>query len=180
MLAAASLALHTWVLHGRQGKTRSTCGTYAVYENRAAASGRKIALKFIIIRAVHGSKRAIAWNPGGPGASSTAFAGPIADGGVSGNCNAARPVRYPARQQPGTGGSAPQQCDFRLPIGLRFYFRQLWPTSSLRAVARVSRARSDLSLYTTSVAADDLNDLRGALGYPKLVSTEARMERVST
>ena len=170
MLAAVSLALHTWSCTAGKAKLPATCGTYTVYENRAAASGRKIALKFIIIKAAHDSKRAIAWNPGGPGASSTAFAGPIADGGVSGELRTLRD-RYDILlvDNRGTGGSAPQQCDFSPADRPALYFRQIFPDELVKSCrSRLARG-ADLSLYATPIAADDLNDLRRALGYPKLV-----------
>jgi pimeloyl-ACP methyl ester carboxylesterase len=170
MLAAASLALHTWSCTAGKAKLPATCGTYTVYEDRAATSGRTIALKFIVIKAEHSSNRAIAWNPGGPGASSTAFADTIADGGVAGELRTLRD-RYDILlvDNRGTGGSGPQQCDFAPRDRPALYFSQIWPDELVKAChARVARD-ANLSLYTTSIAADDLNELRAALGYPKLV-----------
>jgi pimeloyl-ACP methyl ester carboxylesterase len=167
---AESGRLHTWPCTVGKAKLPSTCGTYAVYEDRAAGSGRTIELKFIVIKGERGSNRAIAWNPGGPGASSTAAAGDIADGDYSKELRTLRD-RYDILlvDNRGTGGSAPQQCDFA-PIGRsELYFMQLWP-DELVARCRAMLARdANLSLYTTSIAADDLDDLRAALGYQKLV-----------
>jgi hypothetical protein len=60
-------------------KTVATCGTLTVFEDRARNSGRLISIHFMVIKAKHPSNRAIAFNPGGPGASAieeaTAFAG---------------------------------------------------------------------------------------------------------
>lgn len=170
MLAAASLALHTWSCTAGKARLAATCGTYSVYENRAAASGRKISLKFIVIKAAHDSKRAIAWNPGGPGASSTAFADSIADGGVSGELLTLRD-RYDILlvDNRGTGGSAPQQCDLSPADRPALYFRQIFPDELVKSCRSRLAREADLSLYTTSIAANDLNDLRSALGYPKLV-----------
>ncbi|HEX3670831.1 MAG TPA: alpha/beta hydrolase [Candidatus Cybelea sp.] len=171
MLAAVlSAGLQTWACTAGKAKAPSTCGTYTVYEDRAAATGRTIALKFIVIHAAHRSNRAIVWNPGGPGASATVAADGIADGDFSRELTALRD-RYDILlvDNRGTGGSALQQCDFAPADRPQLYFAQLWPDDLVtRCRARLTQ-HADLSLYTTSIAADDLNQLRGALGYPKLV-----------
>ena len=162
--------LHTWPCTTGRAKLPSTCGTYAVYEDRAVHSGRTIELKFLVIKAKRGSNRAIAWNPGGPGASSTAAAADIADGNESRELAALRD-RYDILlvDNRGTGGSAPQQCDFAPADRPELYFLQLWPDELVRNCrARLAR-NANLSLYATSIAVDDLDDLRAALGYPRLV-----------
>lgn len=65
-----------------EGKTKvpALCGTFEVYENRATHSGRTIELGFVLLLARHRSGRMIYFNPGGPGAPATEYAGGIADG----------------------------------------------------------------------------------------------------
>ncbi|MGA8576713.1 MAG: alpha/beta fold hydrolase [Candidatus Cybelea sp.] len=171
MLAAAlSAGLHTWTCTAGKTKAPSTCGTYAVYENRTAGTGRTIDLKFIVIHAAHRSNRAIAWNPGGPGASATADAGVIADGAAAGELKTLRD-RYDILlvDNRGTGGSAIQQCDLSPAGRPSLYFQQIWPDELLSQCRQRLVRGANLSLYTTSVAADDLDSLRAALDYPKLV-----------
>jgi pimeloyl-ACP methyl ester carboxylesterase len=151
-------------------KLAAICGTYVVFEDRAAGTGRTIALKFVIIKASHRSNRAIAFNPGGPGGSSTEFAGDLADGNFLTAISALRD-QYDILlvDNRGTGGSAPQQCDFTPAARPQLYFSRLWPDDLVRQCrAKVARY-ANLDLYITPIAVDDLNDLRGALGYPKLV-----------
>ncbi len=170
LIAALSGHLHTWPCTAGQARVPSTCGTYTVYENRAARSGRTIELRFILIKAEHPSNRVIAWNPGGPGASSTAAADAIADGGFPRELTALRD-RYDVLllDNRGTGKSAPQLCDFTPADRPELYFMRLWPDALVRSCrARLART-ANLSVYTTSIAADDLDDLRAALGYPQLV-----------
>jgi pimeloyl-ACP methyl ester carboxylesterase len=69
----------------------------------------------------------------------------------------------------GTGGSAQQQCDFAPADRPALYFLQIWPDRLVRECRSRLAGQANLNLYTTSVAADDLNDLRAVLGYPKLV-----------
>lgn len=154
----------------RIGQTRAAavCGTFTVYENRAAHSGRTIALRFIDIKAKHPSHRAIVFNPGGPGGSSTDSAGDFAD--LTTGVGALRD-RYDVLlvDNRGTGGSAPQQCDFAPPAHPELYFRRLWPDSLVTSCRNRLARHANLSLYTSSIAADDLDDVRAALGFPKLV-----------
>lgn len=171
MLAAVfSAGIHTWPCTVGKTKAASTCGTYTVYEDRAARNGRTIPLKFVLIHATHRANRAIAWNPGGPGASSTAAAGPIADGDFARELRTLRD-RYDILlvDNRGTGGSAEQQCDLAPADRPSLYFQQIWPDGLLRECRQRLAQNANLSLYTSSIAADDLDELRAALGYPKLV-----------
>lgn len=153
-----------------KAKLAAVCGTYTVYENRAAASGRTIALKFVVIKAARAAVGAIAWNPGGPGASATVDAPYIADGETATELRMLHD-RYDILllDNRGTGGSAPQGCDLAPASMPQVYFRQIWPDSLLRQCRTRLARNADLSLYTTALAADDLDDLRAALGYDKLV-----------
>lgn len=172
MLALALLAgqLNAAACTVGKAKLGAICGTYTVYEDRAARSGRIIALKFIVIKARHPSGRAVAYNPGGPGASSTVTAGAIADG-LFFNYFQTLHDRYDILlvDNRGTGESAPLSCNFAPAERPQLYFHQLWPDSLVRECRAELATRANLSLYSTSLAADDLNDLRAALGYPRLV-----------
>lgn len=162
--------LRTWSCAAGSAKVPSVCGTYTVFEDRAAGTGRTIDLKFTVIKAQHPSNLAVAWNPGGPGASSMAFAAAIADGKFARELSMLRD-RYDILllDNRGTGESAPLRCNFAPADRPEFYFLQLWPDALVRSCRRRLARAANLSLYTTSVAADDLNEVRAALGYPKLV-----------
>ena len=155
----------------RIGETHAaaTCGTLTVFEDRAANAGRTIDIHFIDIQAKHPQHRAIAFNPGGPGASATALAPGFAD--ATSGATATLRDRYDILlvDNRGTGDSAPQQCDLNPAGRPETYYRQLWPDDLVRSCRDRLAARANLSLYTTSIAADDLDDVRSALGYAKLV-----------
>lgn len=165
-----SLGVHLAACTEGKAKVPARCGTFVVYEDRAAASGRTIALRLVVLRATHPSGSAIVWNPGGPGASAVDFAPIIADGIIAKELALLRD-RYDVvlLDNRGIGGPNAQQCDLTPSAHPDTYFRRLWPDDVLAACrARLAR-NANLSLYTTSLAADDLDDLRTALGYPKLV-----------
>jgi pimeloyl-ACP methyl ester carboxylesterase len=136
-----------------------------VYEDRAAGAGRSIPIRFIVIKAKRASHQALAINPGGPGGSSVETAPVFTDGSLAMLRDRHDILLVDNR---GTGKSAAQQCDFAPPAQRALYFMQLWPDTLVKACRDRLAANADLSLYSTAVAADDLDDVRAALGYPKL------------
>jgi pimeloyl-ACP methyl ester carboxylesterase len=155
----------------RIGQTRAAaiCGTLTVFEDRAARTGRTIGIHFIVIEAKHRSHRAIAFNPGGPGASATAAAADFADATTGAIATLRERYDILLVDNRGTGKSAPQDCDLAPAAAPELYFRQVWPDTIVRACRDRLAPKANLSLYFTSAAADDLDDVRAALGYPKLV-----------
>src|SRR5262245_46784156 len=67
---------------GDGGEAEALCGTYQVWENRAAKSGRKIGLKIVVLPAqtLHPKPDPIFFLAGGPGQAATTVAG-----GAAGN-----------------------------------------------------------------------------------------------
>ncbi|MDQ6944491.1 MAG: hypothetical protein M3169_18490 [Candidatus Eremiobacteraeota bacterium] len=117
-----------------QKKTPARCGTFDVFEDRAAQSGRTIPLKLVVVPAKTPSGVAMFWNPGGPGASAIEQAAPIMDGLF------AKPFKELNDTYDlvfvdvrGTGGSAPLTCDLYPPAQPASWFAQLWPDAALRA-----------------------------------------------
>jgi pimeloyl-ACP methyl ester carboxylesterase len=167
--AASTTPLKTSVCRIGQTHKAAICGTLTVFEDRAAGTGRTIGIHFIVIEAKHQAHRAIAFNPGGPGVSATAMAADFAD--ATSGATATLRDRYDLLfvDNRGTGQSAPQDCNFAPTAHPELYFRQLWPDTIVYSCHGRLAARANLSLYSTSDASDDLNDVRAALGYPKLV-----------
>ncbi len=147
-----------------RSKTPARCGTFDVFEDRAAQSGRTLPLKLVVVPAKIPSRRAVFWNPGGPGASSVEQAPFIVDGLFAKPFmqlnDRADLVFVDVR---GTGGSAPLTCDLYPPAQPAPYFAQLWPDAALRACRTAAAKKANLDLYTTDITADDLEDVRAAL-----------------
>lgn len=135
------------------------CGAYRVFEDRRAHSGRRIALRVVVLPALSGHPQpdALVYLAGGPGDAATEdaslFAGSLAP------LRAERDVVLVDLR--GTGGSNPLDCD----LGLGLLTRSIAP-SALAACRRNLERRADLRLYTTAIAMGDLDEVRAALGYP--------------
>lgn len=151
-------------------KVSARCGTFTVYEDRAAASGRTVAIPLIVIPAEYPTHRAIFWNPGGPGGGAVDAAGAIADGFAAPELmNLHAHYDIVLANNRGVGGANAQQCDLSPPAHPESYFLQMWPDALLKACRERLAANANLSLYSSSISADDLDDMRAALGYPKIV-----------
>jgi pimeloyl-ACP methyl ester carboxylesterase len=151
-------------------KYPARCGTFTVYEDRASSSGRTIELPLVVLPATHPTHRAVFWNPGGPGASATELAPFIAAGLFAKELTQLR-ERFDIVlvDNRGIGGAKPQQCDTAPPEHPEHYFLQLWPDALLTACRARLSANANLNFYTSNLAADDLDDIRAALGYHKIV-----------
>jgi pimeloyl-ACP methyl ester carboxylesterase len=53
-------------------------------------------------------------------------------------------------------------------VALRVYFEDMFPANEVRVCRERLEKMADLKQYTTSIAVEDLNDVRRALGYEKI------------
>jgi pimeloyl-ACP methyl ester carboxylesterase len=141
------------------------CGKYEVYEDRVARTGRKISLNIILLPAssAKAAPDPLIFLAGGPGAAATSYA-------VEKSMNGLRRNRDVVLvDQRGTGSSNPLNCP---PTGsredMRGYFRDVFPAESIKSCRAQLEKIADLKLYTTSIAMDDLDEVRAALGYDRI------------
>ena len=172
VLAAALTQLGLHVKPCTQGKTKAAalCGTFGVYEDRAAASGRVIELKIVVVKAKHPSNRAVVLIAGGPGESAVPYAPFVADGRFERALVQLRDAyNVVFMDDRGMGQSNGLPCDFTPQSNPAAYFLNLFPHDVITGCRTKNAATSNLADYNTNNAVDDLNDIRAALGYPKLV-----------
>src|SRR5262249_22237002 len=97
--------------HQQRFGARAVCGSLSVWENRQAGSGRKISIRYVVLKAERSpSKEPLFMFAGGPGQGSTDMAG-LATGGL-GTVLAVRDIVLV--DQRGTGGSNPLLCEVDL------------------------------------------------------------------
>jgi pimeloyl-ACP methyl ester carboxylesterase len=140
------------------------CGKLTVFENRETRSGRTIDLSIVLVPAFdQKNKREPLFDlAGGPGASSVEradfYAGP---GKVYRHRHDVVCV-----DQRGTGKSN------RLAIprekARSYYLSEMFPVDYVKEMRRALEQRADLTKYTTSIAMDDLDDVRAWLGYDRI------------
>ncbi|MGA2979908.1 MAG: alpha/beta hydrolase [Terriglobales bacterium] len=147
------------------GNIEGLCGKYEVFENRAAQSGRKIALNIMVLPAVSDKPASDPWFAlaGGPGQSSVE-AYPLV--GFTTKVRQQRDVILV--DQRGTGGSNPLPCELRDPKDAQATIGESIPPEKVHACRTELEKKADLTQYTTSIAADDLDEVRQALGYDKI------------
>jgi pimeloyl-ACP methyl ester carboxylesterase len=146
----------------RTGGITAQCGTYSVYENRAARTGRTIDLRIAVLPAT-GEPRApdpFFWFEGGPGGSAVDSLPSIAPGFAE--LNKHRDLVFV--DQRGTGGSNRLVCpepegalDIDDAVALKAY-----------AESCVESLDTDPAWYTSRAFADDIDDVRQALGYEQI------------
>lgn len=162
--ARASLKLKPCTVQGFDGKAQ--CGTYEVYEDRANRKGRKINLRVLLLPAT-GPERApdpLVYIPGGPGTSAVDDAPGIAR--LFAKVHERRDLLFV--DQRGTGESHPLNCDFYDSSDLQSYLGYFFPLEDVRKCREELERKAKLTLYTTPIAMDDLDEVRAALGYEQL------------
>jgi len=140
------------------------CGKLTVFENRETRTGRTIDLNIVVLPAFDQKNKAMPLFDlaGGPGAASTDaadfWAGP-------GKVHRGRHDVVLVDQR-GTGQSnrlsIPQE---KTP---QHYLSEMYPVDYVREMRHALEQRADLTKYTTSIAMDDLDDVRAWLGYDKI------------
>jgi len=147
------------------GNTEGLCAKYAVYENRQRRSGGRIDLNIMVLPSIAANPAPDPFVPfaGGPGqAAMDAFTSP----------------RYTAQlrqsrdivliDQRGTGGSSQLACALRDPNNAQQVISEDFPIERLRMCREELEKRADLTQYTTSIAVDDVDEIRAAMGYEKI------------
>jgi pimeloyl-ACP methyl ester carboxylesterase len=103
---------------------------------------------------------------GGPGQGAAGLAGYLGEGFLS-KIRQERDLVF--IDQRGTGESNPLTCNlFADDNDLRAYFEYMFPAGEVRACRERLEKAADLKQYTTSIAVEDLDDVRRALGYEKI------------
>jgi pimeloyl-ACP methyl ester carboxylesterase len=140
------------------------CGKLSVFENRETRVGRKIDLNVVVLPAFDQKTKAepLFDLAGGPGAASTDGARFYATDGKE----------YRRRRdvvlvdQRGTGKSNPLSVPRKkMP---QYYVSEMYPVDYVQNLRQTLERRADLTQYTTSIAMDDLDDVRGWLGYDRI------------
>jgi pimeloyl-ACP methyl ester carboxylesterase len=147
-------------------RVKGKCGTLEVFENRATRAGRKIQLQILVVPAVGPNREPdpFVYIPGGPGSSAIEDSPYLLE--QFSRINEKRDLLFV--DQRGTGGSHPLNCNLFNPKDPQSYFGYYFPLDNVRKCRKELEANSDLTLYTTSIAMDDLDDVRAALGYERL------------
>lgn len=168
--ADPQLGLHLSPCKQGKPKVPAQCGTFGVYENRQSHSGRIIPLNVIVIPAKHPMHKAMVEIAGGPGQGVTEFAAPIIDGDFGASRIALHNTYdFIFMDDRGMGKSNPFPCNFASRNDPASYFRYIYPPALVADCRKQSALTHDLRAYNTNNSVDDLDDLRAALGYDKMV-----------
>lgn len=160
-----SLTLEPCRLQGVSAQVR--CGTLEVFEDQAAKTGRKISLRVAVVPALASTAK---MDPlfilaGGPGQAATAVA-PLL---IPALARVHRTRDLVLLDQRGTGESAPLECALESPdAGIAERISTEFQQSAMKRCADELSKNHDLRLYGTSMAVEDLDQVRAALGYERI------------
>lgn len=143
--------------------TQAQCGTYEVYEDRAAKAGRKLPLRVVVVPALASQPEPdpLVLLAGGPGQAASRVRVLMALERIR------RKRDIVLVDQRGTGDSHPLECEpHPLEAGLAERFVDTGTVEKVRACRE--KWAADVRHYTTPIAMDDLDEVRAALGYDKV------------
>ncbi len=142
------------------------CGAVLVWENRAAAIGRRLHIHFAVFRArAPGRREPVFLFAGGPGQGSTELA------------DMARAVLGPVLKtrdivmvdQRGTGGSNLLRCVADVVAKPQSAFGHVFDPALFAGCRGDLERHADLRFYTTEIAVEDVDDVRAALSYDRVI-----------
>ena len=140
------------------------CGTYEVWENRTTREGRRLQLAVAVVPARMRAREPdpIVILAGGPGQGAISLASQVLP--LFSRLNDSRDILFV--DQRGTGSSNPLDCEDEEQPSLQAAFEESLPE---RVVAHcLEQLDADPRQYVTSIAVEDLDEVRDALGYDKL------------
>ena len=142
------------------------CGTLEVFENRATQKGRKIKINVLVLPATGPQREpdALFYFAGGPGSAATEEAAGVAQ--ILASVRQRRDLVFV--DQRGTGQSNALNCELFSAADPQSYFGFFLPLDDVRKCRAQLEPKADLTLYTTNIAMDDLDDIRAALGYEQI------------
>jgi len=142
------------------GREKAVCGSYEVFEDRTARRGRKLKLNLMVLPATADKPEPdpVFLISGGPGESAVKD-----EAGFGTLFQQNRDVVL--IDQRGAGGSNRLTCDIDEDVSAAF--SRILPLEKLRRCRDELEKVADLRMYTTSMATDDLDEVRGALGTAK-------------
>jgi pimeloyl-ACP methyl ester carboxylesterase len=171
VVAGPSSAAPTFYRHSCEEQLNAPkgarCGIVVVPESRAQSGGKTIGLNVLVLPATAGPKQsdAIIRIAGGPGLPSVDVTG-LAFATALSAAHATRDVVLV--DQRGTGASRPLQCELYPGSAPSRFFAPEWPTDLIEKCGERLSSIADLAQYSTQNAADDLDDVRAALGYDRV------------
>ena len=141
------------------------CGKLTVFENRQTRTGRTIDLNVVVLPALEpGQMDAPLFElAGGPGQGATGAANFYVGPGREYR----RHRDVVLVDQRGTGGSNPLSAPATTK-GPQDYLSEMYPVDYVNRMRSALEPRADLTQYTTSIAMDDLDDVRAWLGYERI------------
>lgn len=153
------------VKYDKKTGAKTSLGTYKVYENRKAGKGRMLELKIMILHATDPNP---APDPvfilrGGPGVPAVDLFRRLGDPWMR------KKRDIVLVNQRGTGGTNKLSCNMTgNDDNLQGYLDPIFDLEAFRNCMKELQERFDLTMYSTCVAMDDLNEIRKALGYDKI------------
>ena len=150
---------------GAEGPTDAYCGTYKVFEDRDAQTGRTIDLKIVLLPALGNKPKPdpLFFLAGGPGQGAAQMARGIRE--VFRRIQTDRDIVLV--DQRGTGKSNPLECKSDDQDSLAA-LNEAEETSLARLRKCLAELKGDPRFYTTTIAMDDLNEVRQYLGYDRI------------
>ena len=143
------------------------CGKHSVFENRATQTGRRIGLNIVVLpaRALSPASDPVFVLVGGPGLGAASMVNGESEW-FTDKFRRERDIVFV--DQRGTGGSHRLPCPFGNTAVMQTHFNDLFPIPAVRACRDALRPLGDVTLYTTPIAMDDLDEIRAGLGYSRI------------
>ncbi len=148
-----------------KSKEAALCGKYHVYENRAAKSGRMIALNIVVLPAqsVEPKSDPVFYFAGGPGQGAARISGAGEDS-IMRELRRERDLVFVDMR--GTGDSNGLQCAFGVDRSkMQSFYGEIFDPNVIEKCKDKLETIADLKFYHTRLQVEDIEDVRSALGY---------------